>query len=181
MSSHTIRDLPARHAQHTLRPYFGYPKNAVKGKFRFLPITEISYIGANGTNGHRKEHGKFEKLGGETLRWGMFNRQVYRAAHPLMDGLDVLLKKDQKFIIAWRGNIVGDHFRPLSLWKGLAKSNNYTHYQLIADVVSNYRTISVKSDDHPEWANPKKASSISRECVFVRRELIDRQLALSKN
>ena len=93
MSSHTLRDLPTKHVQQaTLRPYFGYPKNAVKGKFSFLPVTEVSYIGANGTNGHRKEHSKFERLGGETLRWGMFNRQVYCAVHPLMDGTDVLLK-----------------------------------------------------------------------------------------
>ena len=182
MSSHTLRDLPTKHVQQaTLRPYFGYPKNAVKGKFSFLPVTEVSYIGANGTNGHRKEHSKFERLGGETLRWGMFNRQVYCAVHPLMDGTDVLLKKGQKFIVAWSGNIIGGEFRPLSLWKGLAKNNNYTHYQIIADTVSYSRTMPVVDEKHPEWAKSEKFSMVSHQFVFVRRELIDHQFSLSKN
>lgn len=174
---HIIRDLPKKHV--ALRPYLGYPKNIAKEmKFHFLPITEISYIGSNG---HKKEHGKFEKMGGETVRWGMFNRQVYCALHPLMDGAEVLLKKGQKFIVAWPGNISGGEFRPLSLWKGLAKNNNYTHYQIIADVVFSNRTIPVVNEKHPEWATSQKYSSLSRELVFVRRELIDHQLSISKN
>ena len=111
MSNHILRDLPKQHVKHTLRPYFGYPKNGVKEtKLHFLPITDMPYISANGSNGHKK-HGAFEKIGGETVRWGMFNRQVYRATHPLMEGLDVLLKKGQKFIVAWPGNISGGEFR----------------------------------------------------------------------
>ncbi|MFA6489055.1 MAG: hypothetical protein WCT52_00055 [Candidatus Micrarchaeia archaeon] len=177
-----LRDLPKQHVTHTLRPYFGYPKNGVKEtKLHFLPITDMPYISTNGSNGHKKEHGKFEKVKDKFVQWGTFNRQVYRATHPLMDGLDVLLKKGQKFIVAWPGNIAAGEFRPLSLWKGLAKNNNYTHYQIIADVVLSNRTIPIVNEKHPEWAVSQKYNSVSYELLFVRRELIDHQLPVSKN
>ena len=163
MASHVLRDLPKQHVQHTLRPYFGYPKNGAKsGKFRFLPLTEVSYIGANGSNGHKKEHGIFASVGGESLVWGIFRRQVYRTVHPLIDGKEVLLKKDQKFIVAWPGNGMNGGFRPLSLWKGVMGKGSYTHYHVVYPVET--------SSGHTSFYS-----------AFVRRELIDSQLPVSKN
>lgn len=175
MPKHITRDLPNKHV--TLRPYIGYPSNRVKEtKFNLLPITEVSYIGSEGA-WHKKERSNFKKVNGKILRWGVFNRQVYCAEHPLMDDQKVLLKKGQKFVVAWTGNIINGEFRPLSLRKGLFGSNDYTHYQMLAEVVSHYSAaLPAKSATNSVEFKKTKSIRISHENVFIRRELIDGQV-----
>ncbi|MCX8198057.1 MAG: hypothetical protein N3F07_02595 [Candidatus Micrarchaeota archaeon] len=130
MSQHILRDLHAKRLAKSQAA--GKPDQFMPNFFPSMQPLKESPIFAE-----RKPKRWFKPFSSKIWRWGAFKCQVYLALSDMSEG-QYKIRAGQQFIIASGATFKEGAMQPIGFWKRLLGIGNFTHYQLVVEVMEPY-------------------------------------------